>query len=126
MLETDEMSAEVRKRDNDVSQAQWMLEQHRGNKVQRYASEKEMEDHRNALIEAERLARIRSPMTILSSLTALWRIVPLFPISARYPFRLSFCNDGICRRLRLFHPRLSHAAISFVFQVVPNPPVRCA
>lgn len=52
--ETDEMTGEVRKRDNEVKSAQWMLEQHRGNRVPRFASEKEIEDHRSALIEGNR------------------------------------------------------------------------
>jgi hypothetical protein len=53
--ETDEMSGEVRKRDNDVRQASWMLEQHRGNKVARFASEREIKEHTTALIEGNRV-----------------------------------------------------------------------
>ena len=53
--ETDEMSGEVRKRDNEVRQANWMLEQHRGNKVARFASEREIKEHTTALIEGNRV-----------------------------------------------------------------------
>ena len=52
--ETEDMSHEVRKSENDMKTAQWMLGEHRHNKVPRFASEKEMEEHRSALIEANR------------------------------------------------------------------------